>query len=75
MKRMQSLGLKNHKDGQQTYDFSTMYTQVKLDALKTKMKMYSKLLFEYAKQSGKTVSKRGKSKAILVKYKGAVREP
>ena len=46
-----------------------MYTQLKLDALKTKMKMYSELVYEYAKKNGKTVANRGKSKAILVEYK------
>ena len=63
MKWMQSMGLKTHKDGQQTYDFSTMYTQLNLDAVKRKMKMCTKLIFEYAKQNGNAVAKRGKSKA------------
>ena len=47
-----------------------MYTQLKLDALKTEMKMYSKLVLEHASRNG-----RGKSQSILVKYKGTVREP
>jgi len=48
MDKMQQTKL-SPTDHQQTYDFSTMYTQLELDSLKKQMREYAQLVFEYAK--------------------------
>jgi len=68
MARMQEAGLKPGADGQQTYDFSTMYTSMKLECVEEKMKQYVDLVFEYQKQNG-SKKDRGKEKVLLVKHK------
>ena len=50
MDKMQQAGL-SPADSQQTYDFSTMYTQLELDSLKKQMEEYASLVFEYAKEN------------------------
>ena len=52
-----------------TYDFSTMYTSMKLECVEEKMKQYVDLVFEYQKQSG-SKKDRDKERVILVKNKG-----
>ena len=56
---------------QQTYDFSTMYTQLKLEELKKVMKKYVSMVFAYA---NKAVGKKGE-KVLRVKASGALRSP
>ena len=74
---------KRPNGGQQTYDFATMYTQLKLfadprnddngpqledrDVLHSKMKAYTDLVFEYAKQ---TVKPYGEEKVLEVQSWG-----
>ena len=65
MERMQNAGLAPHSDGQQTYDFSTMYTSMHLKAIKKKMSEYVDLVFEYKRQSAK-----GNQQVLVVKRKG-----
>ena len=69
MARMEAAGLRPGAGGQQTYDFSTMYTSMKLECVEEKMKQYVDLVFEYQKQTG-LKKDRGKEKVILVKNKG-----
>ena len=66
---MESAGLRPDAGGQQTYDFSTMYTSMKLECVEEKMKQYVDLVFEYQKQSG-SKKDRDKERVILVKNKG-----
>ena len=64
--------------GQQTYDFSTMYTSMKLgnepdichDGVKQNMNRYVDLVFEYQKQSTGGRKERGKEKVLMLKHKG-----
>ena len=71
MARMQDAKLKPGIGGQQTYDFSTMYTSMKLDEVEKKMEEYVDLVFEYQKQHDGKSTDRHQEKVILVKHKGA----
>ena len=69
MKRMDAMPTKSNRKSarnQQTYDFSTMYTQLKLDAMKEKMKKYVEMVFEYAKDCR---SKAGVEKVLIIHRK------
>jgi disulfide oxidoreductase YuzD len=70
MTRMQRGRHKPSNDGQQTYDFSTMYTSLKLDVIQQKMEEYIDLVFEYQRQSTGSKSDKGKEKIMMLKYKG-----
>ena len=70
MIRMQRGRYKPSDDGQQTYDFSTMYTSLKLDVIRRKMGEYVDLVFEYQRQSTGNKSDKGKEKIMMLKYKG-----
>jgi len=85
MDRMQAMG-KKPKGEQQTYDFATMYTQLKLfaedgadpnapesrEVLSSKMESYINLVFEHAKQ---TVKPYGMEKTLEVQQHGRSQQP
>ena len=82
---MQAMG-KKPKGEQQTYDFATMYTQLKLfaedgadpnapesrEVLSSKMESYINLVFEHAKQ---TVKPHGMEKTLEVQQHGRSQQP
>ena len=63
MDQMNAAQATPHQKCQQTYDFSTMYTQLKLEELKQVMKKYVSMIFSYA---NKAVGKKGE-KVLRVK--------
>ena len=65
MTTMEKQGLVPEHEGQQTYDFSTMYPSMKLEEVNRKMAQYIHLVFEYQKQSAK-----GSSQVLVLKQKG-----
>ena len=72
MSRMQNMSM--HYNNQQTYDFSTMYTKLKLnkgdgeeDGMEEKLRRYAKIVFEQAKQCIKPF---GVVKVLVIKRKG-----
>jgi len=72
MQQMNSANAKPNQGSQQTYDFSTMYTQLKLEELETVMEKYVDMVFAYAK---KAKGKSGKEKVLRVKARGTDRQP
>jgi len=52
---------------QQTYDFSSMYTQLRLKEMRKQMNGYGEMVFEWAKE---TVKPRGVAKVLLVHKNG-----
>ena len=69
MEQMDSVQAKPNRRSQQTYDFSTMYTQLKLKEQEV-MKKYVNMVFAYAK---KAEGKKGTEKVLKVKAKGEQR--
>ena len=72
MGQMNSAQARPNRRSQQTYDFSTMYTQLKLGELKKVMKKYVDMVFAYA---NKAEGKKGTEKVLKVKAKGVQRQP
>jgi len=70
MHRMQGAKRTPGTDGQQTYDFSTMYTSLKLDAIQHQMEEYVNLVFEYQRQATGGKNDKGKEKIMVIKYRG-----
>ena len=53
MSRMDAMKLRPPEAGQQTYDYSKMYTSIRLPELKAKMDKYIDMVFEYQRQAAK----------------------
>ena len=58
MTKMEAAALRPGKGGQQTYDFSTMYTSVKLECVEEKMNQYVDLTVESLSTRSKVEAER-----------------